>query len=141
VGHVGEFLAEGKINLLEATQFALLTHDRLGVDAREGRRVRMEALLLHTRLAASQADFRRRVNALIKPFNDNLEFADEGVDEMIEAGDGRHLFFKQLKQIHLALKNVRPEDLDDDRLKEVLDRADRLIGALQRISGTTKKPR
>jgi hypothetical protein len=131
---VGEFLAEGKINLLEAAQLARLTHDRLGVDAREARRIRQETLLLHTRLAASQADLRRRVTALIKPFNDNLEFADEAVDEMITAGDGRHLFYEQLKHIHHALQVIQPENIDDATLEEVLDWVDRLVGLLHGIS-------
>ena len=135
---VGEFLAEGKINLLEAAQLARLSPGKLGVDAREARRTRQETLDLHTRLAASQADLRRRVTALIKPFNDDLEFVDTAADEMIEAGDGRYLFYEQLKHIHHALRTINPEDLDDATLEEVLDRADRLVGLLQRISGQKK---
>jgi hypothetical protein len=136
---VGEALTEGKINLLEAAQLARLTPDRLGVDAREARRVRQETQVLHNRLAASQADLRRRVTALIKPFNDDLEFIDSAADEMIEAGDGRHLFYEQLKQIHLALKTVRPEDLDDEMLDDILTHADRLMGAIQRAVPRMKK--
>jgi hypothetical protein len=132
---VGEFLAEGKINLLEAAQLARLTPDRLGIDAREARRVRQETLVLHTRLAASQADLRRRVTALIKPFNDDLEFVDQAADEMIEAGDGRHLFYEQLKQVHAALKSIRPDDLNDTDLNDILNQADRLLGVIHRIQG------
>ncbi len=136
---VGEALAEGKINLLEAAQLARLTLDRLGVDAREARRVRQETLLLHTRLAASQADLRRRVTALIKPFNDDLEFADAAADEMIEAGDGRHLFYEQLKHIHQALQIIRPDDLDDATLEDILDKCDRLVGCLQRATTLVRR--
>jgi hypothetical protein len=135
---VGEALAEGKINLLEAAQLARLTPENLGVNARDARRVRQETLILHTRLAASQADLRRRVTALIKPFNDDLEFADAAADEMIEVGDGRYLFYEQLKQIHLALKNIRPENIDDEKLDEILSQTDRLIGLLYRSSKSRK---
>jgi hypothetical protein len=130
---VGEFLATRKINLHEAAQLARLTPERLGVDGREARRLRQETLLFHTRLAASQADLRRRVTALIEPFNDDLDFVDSAADEMIEAGDGRHLFYEQLKQIHLALKTVRPEDLDDETLDDILRQADRLLGVIRRV--------
>jgi hypothetical protein len=130
---VGEALAEGKINLLEAAQLARLTPENLGVDTREARRVRQETLLLHTRLAASQADLRRRVTALIKPFNDDLEFADVAADEMIDAGDGRHLFYEQLKQIHQALKTLRPDELNDTDLDDILSQSDRLLGIIHRI--------
>jgi hypothetical protein len=129
---VGEALAQGKINLLEAAQLTRLTPEKLGVDAREARRVRRETLLLRTRLAASQADLRRRVTALIKPFNDNLEFADAAADEMIEVGDGRHLFYEQLKQVHQALQIIRPDDLDDATLEDILGKCDRLMRALHR---------
>jgi hypothetical protein len=114
---VGEFLAEGKINLLEAAQLARLSPKRLGVDAREARRVRQETLLLHTQLAASQADLQRRVNALIKPFNSDLGFTHAAADEMIEAGDGRHMFFEQLKHIHRALQIIQYA-VADDRLND-----------------------
>jgi hypothetical protein len=136
---VGEALAVGKINLLEAAQLARLTHDRLGIDAREARRVRQETLLLHTRLAASQADLRRRVTALLKPFNEDLEFADDAADEMIEAGDGRHLFYEQLKQIYLVLKEIQPGELDDQTLDDILQNTDRLMGAIQRAAPRIKK--
>lgn len=130
---VGEALAGGKINLLEAAQLARLSPEKLAVDAREARRVRQETLLLHTRLAASQADLRRRVTALIKPFNDDLEFADAAADEMIEASDGRHLFYEQLKQVHTALKTVRPDELTETDLDDILSQADRLLGVLHRV--------
>lgn len=130
---VGEALAEGKINLLEAAQLARLTPENLGGDAHEARRLRQETLLLHTRLSASQADLRRRVTALIKPFNDDLEFADQAADEMIEAGDGRHLFYEQLKQIHAALKTVRPDEITETDLDDILDQSDRLLGIIHRI--------
>ncbi len=136
---VGEALADGKINLLEAAQLARLTPENLGIDAREARRTRQETLAFHLRLAASQADLRRRVTALIKPLDDDLEFADLAADEMIEVGDGRHLFYEQLKQLHLALKTVRPEDLDDETLDDILTHADRLAGALQRVRHRTVK--
>ncbi len=130
---VGEALAEGKINLLEAAQLARLTPEKLGVDAREARRVRQETLRLHTRLTGSQADLRRRVTALIKPFKDDLEFADAAADEMIEAGDGRHLFYEQLKQIHQVLKTFRPDELNDTDLDDILSQSDRLLGIIHRV--------
>jgi hypothetical protein len=130
---VGEALTGGKINLLEAAQLARLTPEKLGVDAREARRVRQETLLLHTRLTGSQADLRRRVTALIKPFNDDLEFTDAAADEMIEAGDGRHLFYEQLKQIHQVLKTFRPDELNDTDLDDILSQSDRLLGVLHRV--------
>lgn len=130
---VGEALAEEKINLLEAAQLARLTPEKLGVDAREARRVRLETLLLHTRLSGSQADLRRRVTALIKPFKDDLEFADAAADEMIEAGDGRHLFYEQLKQIHQVLKTFRPDELNDTDLDDILSQSDRLLGIIHRV--------
>jgi hypothetical protein len=55
--------------------------------------------------------------------------------------DNGEPFNEQLKQIHHSLKTIRPEDLDDTTLEDVLDRADRLVGLLQRISGQSKKPR
>jgi hypothetical protein len=136
---VGESLAEGKINLLEAAQLARLTSENLGTDAREACRVRRETLTLHLKLAASQADLRRRVTARIKPVSDDLTFADVAADELIEVGDGRHLFYEQLKYIHHALRAIRPEDLDDATIEDVLDRADRLVGLLRRILSQPKK--
>ncbi len=78
------------------------------------------------------------MTALIKPFNDDLEFADAAADEMIEAGDGRHLFYEELKQIHLALKTGCPEELDDETLNDILTHPDRLIGVINRIPPSRK---
>jgi hypothetical protein len=136
---VGEALSERKINLLEAAQLARLTPENLGVDTREARRVRQDTLMLHLRLAASQADLRRRVTALIKPLDDDLEFADRAADEMIEVGDGRHLFYEQLKHIHQALQIIRPDDLDDATLEDILDKCDRLVGCLQRATASVRR--
>jgi hypothetical protein len=69
----------------------------------------------------------------------NWPMVFQAADKLIAAGDGSHLFYEQLKQIHYALRTINPEDIDDATLEDILDRADRLAGLLRRISGPKKK--
>lgn len=57
------------------------------------------------------------------------------VDELLEIDpqDTRHLFWEEMKRIFFAMREVRPEDLDDPTLDEFMATMDQLSAVLYRI--------
>jgi hypothetical protein len=147
---VSTALAKGDINLFEASQLARLTDERLGVSPQEARAYRTEVLRAHLLARGSQWALQSRVNELLGAGREREIAAGpsrpagaELVDELIELDpyDSKHLFWEELRRIALALHEVRPEDVDDKTLKELLSVSDRLSGVLARIQKRSRKLR
>lgn len=57
------------------------------------------------------------------------------VDEMLEIdpADTRHMFWEEMKRIFFAMREVEPEDLDDEIMEEFLSAMDGVSNVLHRI--------
>jgi hypothetical protein len=65
------------------------------------------------------------------------EMADvvQKVDELLEIdpSDKRHLFYEEMKRFFYAMREIEPEDVDDESLDEFMTAADQLSNAIYKI--------
>ena len=132
-------LSKGEINLHEATQLARLTSERLDETPARARLLRAEVMLAHTLARGSQNALRTRVKEILGEVvtvsGKEMAGVVEKVDELLEIdpSDKRHLFYEELKRFFYAMRETRPEDIDDDSLDEFMTAADQLSNALYKI--------
>jgi glycerophosphoryl diester phosphodiesterase len=57
------------------------------------------------------------------------------VDDLltVEEGDRRHLFYEQMKEFFFAMREIKPEEVDDQTLEEILAASDQLMGVIYKI--------
>lgn len=57
------------------------------------------------------------------------------VDELLEIdpSDQRHLFYEEMKRLFYAMREVEPEDLDDEKLERFMKAADEMSNVLYSI--------
>lgn len=139
-GDVREALGRGELNLFEAHQLARLTARRLGSTEAEARSRRRKLLESHLMKQETGARLRLRVmetlGELREPDPVQAEVAGvEKADELLEADpvDASHLFFEELRMIGRALREVKPEEMTDEDLAEIMPAADQITLTLQRI--------
>lgn len=138
---VTDALASGDINLQEASSLARLTGDRLNCSAEAARARRRELLQSHLAVQGSQTRLRERVKELLGETQETVVSSEsmasvvEKVDEMLEIdpADTRHLFWEEMKRIFFAMREVEPEDLDDQIMEEFLSAMDGVSNVLHRI--------
>jgi hypothetical protein len=140
-----EALEKGEINRLEASQLARLLPEKLGVKPNKALAIRQEVLANHLRLQGSQTGLRRRVAALLGDetlvTSENLAASVHQVDDLltVEEGDRRHLFYEQMKEFFFAMREIKPEEMDDQTLEEILEASDQLMGAIYKIRHKRKQ--
>ena len=133
-------LERGQINLQEAAQLARLSASRLGcTDSVAGAR-RAELLQSHLATQGSQTSLRLRVKEILGETTPEISSAGMAAavavtDELLEIdpADSRHLFWEEMKRIFFAMRNVQPEDLDDDILGEFISAIDQVSAVLRRV--------
>lgn len=130
---------DGRMNLQEAAQLARLTPDRLGCDPAGARRVRTEVLRAHVLDRGSQSRMRARVKDILGE-TDGVSGAEMAavvlkVDELLEIdpSDKRHLFYEEMKRLFYAMREIEPEDVDDESLDQFMSAADQLSNAIHAI--------
>jgi len=136
-----EALSDGRVNLQEAAQLARLTPERLGCQPSEALRTRREILQAHTAVMGSQTRLRARVKELLgevahdRPSSEGMAEVVAKADELLEVdpGDTRHLFFEEMKRIFFAMREIQPEDLDEEVMEAFLQTVDQLSNVLHRI--------
>jgi hypothetical protein len=134
-------LCGGEINLHEASQLARLTAQRLGTSEGKARSLRSETLRSHVAVRGSQTRLRVRIKELLgeargqEVSSVTIAAAVAKVDEMLEVdpSDTRHLFWEEMKRLFFAMREVEPEDLDDEILEQFLSAADGLSNVLHRL--------
>jgi len=134
-------LSSGDLNLQEAAQLARLTAKRLNCSAQMARARRRELLQSHLAVQGSQTRLRSRVKELLgetqepEISSESMASIVEKVDEMLEIdpNDARHLFWEEMKRIFFAMREVEPEDLDDEIMEEFLSAMDGVSNVLHRI--------
>jgi len=137
---VTDALVSGRINLQEASQLARLTPQRLGCSPRAARDRRAELLLSHLAVQGSQTRLRARVGELLgesvgPDISSGLGTVVSVVDELLDVdpSDSRHMFWEEMKRLFFAMREVEPEDLDDETMDDFLKSMDQVSNVLQRI--------
>jgi hypothetical protein len=144
---VREALSDGQVNLQEAAQLARLTPERLGCRPADALRMRREILLAHMAVQGSQTRLCARVRELLgeaayeQPSSEGMAEVVAKADELLEVdpSDVRHLFFEEMKRIFFAMREIQPEDLDEEVMDDFLQTVDQLSNVLRRIEKRRQK--
>lgn len=147
---VSHALSSGEINLQEAASIARLTAKRLECSTAQARAVRSEVLKSHIAGRGSQNVVRARVKEMlgetpVAVSSGALKAIVERVDEMllIDPSDKRHIFYEEMKRLFYAMREVEPEDLDEeilDRFMTASDQLSNVLYALQMKRRRREKP-
>lgn len=144
---VSDALSRGEINLHEAAQLARLTHRRLDCTPAAAKSARAEVLRSHLLAQESQNSLRARVKEILGEVVTvsavEMTAAVRQADELLEIdpSDKRHFFYEEMKRLFFAMKEIRPEDVDDQSLDEFLAAADQLSNAIHGIRQRSRRPR
>lgn len=138
---VREALERGDLNLFEAHQLARLTAKRLGGTDAEARSLRRRLLDAHLLAQGSGTMLRARVKEALGEMREPNPTETEALavgkaDELLEADplDASHLFFEELRMISRALREIRPEEVMDEDLVEIMPAVDQITLTLQKIA-------
>jgi hypothetical protein len=132
-------LENGGINLFEAEQLARVNAQRLAITDAVAQRTRADLLSTHLQTKASGERLRHRINELLRASasetrGTSAELAGQPEDlEDFDPYDSTHLFWEQLKQLGFAFREIRPEDVTDDEIEELLKASEPILGILSRI--------
>jgi hypothetical protein len=137
---ITDVLVSGRINLQEAAHLARLTPERLNCSARAARDRRADLLISHLAVQGSQTRLRARVREMlgesIEPdISGGLASVVSVVDELLDVdpSDARHMFWEEMKRLFFAMREIEPEDLDDETMEDFLKAVDQISNVLQRI--------
>ncbi len=138
---VRDALSDGRLNLQEAAQLARLTSGRLVCTEADARRTRREVLQSHVAVQGSQTRLRARVKELLgevvaSPVStEGMAAAVAKADELLEVdpGDSRHMFWEEMKRLFYAMKEIEPEDLDEETMDDFLAAMDGVSNVIVRI--------
>jgi hypothetical protein len=140
-------LARGDLSRLEAAQVARLTAYRLGVKPREAVKTRDEIITGHVRSGGSQTALREKVREALGELtlvsSEKMTAAIQRVDDLlrVDPEDRRHLFYEQMKDFFFALRDIRPEEIDDAMIELMTRRADELMEVVHAIQLRRKQPK
>lgn len=87
-------------------------------------------------MRGSQNVLRARVKEMlgetIKVSTEQMTQVVAKVDELLEidAADGRHFFYEQMKRLFYAMREIEPEDLDDESLERFMKAADEMSNVI-----------
>ena len=138
---VADALSSGEVNLQEAASLTRLTAERLGCSAQGARARRREILRSHLAVQGSQTRLRSRVKEVLGETtepdisSDSMAEVVARVDEMLEIDptDTRHMFWEEMKRLFFAMREIEPDDLDDEIMSEFLSAMDGVSNVLYRI--------
>ncbi len=136
---VTEALTSGDINLQEAAQLVRLTSERLDSTPAQVRSTRKEVLQAHLKMRGSQNGLRARVKEILGETAEvstaQMTQVVAKVDELLEIdpNDQRHFFYEEMKRLFYAMREVEPEDLDDDVIERFMTVADDMSNVLHSI--------
>lgn len=143
---VREPLERGDLNLFEAHQLARLSARRLGSTEAEARAHRRRLLEAHLLRQEPGPRLRERVKEALGELREPDPAETEAVavakaDELLEADplDSGHLFFEELRRIGRALREIRPEELADEDVEELMPAVDQVSLALLQIERRRQK--
>jgi hypothetical protein len=132
-------LERGDLSRLEAAQVARLTAYRLGVRQHEAAKIRAEIINNHILAKGSQTALREKVREALGELtlvsSEKMTEAVQQVDDLlrIDPEDRRHLFYEQMKDFFFALREIRPEEINDAMIDLMTKRADELMEVVHSI--------
>ena len=140
-------LAAGDLNLQEAAQLARLTAERLGCSPAQARSRRAEILQSHMAVRGSQGRLRTRVKEILGEIRaqeinaESMTAVIERVDELLEIdpSDARHMFWEEMKRLFFSMREIQPEDLDEQILSDFMGAMDEVSNVLYRIELRRRK--
>ena len=138
---VTQALSAGHVNLQEAAQLARLTAERLGCSHQAARSRRAELVRQHLAIQGSQTRLRGRVKELLGEASaeevtaESMAAVVAKADELLEIdpSDTRHMFWEEMKRIFFAMREIEPDDLDEETMDEFLQAMDHVSNVLHRI--------
>ena len=138
-------LSRGDINLHEAAQLARLTPERLEISPAKAAAMRQEVLRAHQLARGSQNSLRARVKEILGEVvavsTEEMTSVVQKVDELLEIdpADKRHFFYEEMKRLFYAMREIQPEDIDDESLDQFIAAADQLSNAIYTIELKRRK--
>lgn len=123
----------------EAAQLSRLTALRLDVSPQKAAAVRAEVLRSHVMMKGTEKGLRERVREMlgevVEVSSGVMAQAVQKADELLEVdpSDKRHLFYEEMKRLFYAMREIQPEDVDDESLEEFMKAADQLSNAIYAI--------
>jgi hypothetical protein len=136
---VQDALSDERVNLQEAAQLSRLTAEHLESTHAKAKLIREELLRAHLLTRGSQNSLRARVKEILGEIvtvsSQEMAGVVQKVDEMLETdpSDKRHLFYEEMKRFFYAMREIEPEDVDDESLDEFMAAADQLSNAIYKI--------
>src|SRR5205814_275041 len=112
---------------------------RLDVSSQKAYAVRAEVLRSHLLMRGSERSLRSRVRELlgevVEVSSEVMRQAVQKADDLLEVdpSDKRHLFYEEMKRLFYAMREIEPEEVDDESLEEFMTAADRLSNAIYAI--------
>jgi hypothetical protein len=138
-------LSRGDINLHEAAQLARLTPERLEISSAKAASMRQEVLRAHQLARGSQNSLRARVKEILGEVvavsTEEMASVVQKVDELLEIdpADKRHFFYEEMKRLFYAMREIQPDDIDDESLDQFMAAADQLSNAIYTIELKRRK--
>ena len=135
----------GDLNLQEARLLARLTPRRLALSTAKAEALRREILAAHLQAQGSQNSLRERVREILSESNvvssETVAAAVETIEELlrVDPQDKRHLFYEQIKNLFYAMKEIKPEDVDEKSLTEFGKATDALVQMINAIQTRPKQ--
>ena len=142
---VSNALSEGEINLHEAAQLARLTHRRLDCTPAAAKATRAEVLRAHLLAQGSQNSLRTRIKEILGEVEtvttEEMTTVVRKADELLEIdpSDKRHFFYEEMKRLFFAMKEIQPDDVDDESLDQFMAAADQLSNTIYAIQQKSRK--
>jgi hypothetical protein len=130
-------LLSSQINLFEAAQLARVTPKSLGSASAQARRRRADLLSTHLQTNESGPGLRQRVKELLRASAEKAPADEVVVAELdledFDPYDPTHLFWDQIKQLGFALRAIRPQDVTEEEIDELLRVSEPVLTVLARI--------
>lgn len=101
--------------------------------------MRQEVLRAHQFARGSQNSLRTRVKEIIGEVvivsSEEMTSVVQKVDELldIDPADKRHFFYEEMKRLFYAMREIQPDDIDDESLDQFMAAADQLSNAIYTI--------
>lgn len=142
---VAAALERDDVTLQEAAQLARLTPARLDCSAQKAFTIRAEILRAHLAARGSQNALRIRVKEIlgdvVELTTEQMTAAAEKADQLLEVdpSDKRHIFYEEMKLLFYAMRDIQPEDLDEETIEKILAAADQLFAVIRAVEMRRKQ--
>jgi len=82
-----------------------------------------------------RARVRELLGEVVEVSSEVIREAVQKADDLlvVDPSDKRHLFYKEMKRLFYAMREIEPEDVDDQSLEEFMAAADQLSNAIYAI--------